>query len=95
MKNMALKNYWKKKITKWRRCSCNVKLNEGAVYYEIIIGIESSCDETSVAVLENDNNLLSNIVSSQVQIHQKYGVLCQSSFRIHVRQITMVLEELK
>lgn len=61
---------------------------------KIIIGIESSCDETSVAVLENDNNLLSNIVSSQVQIHQKYGgVMPEVASRIHVEQITMVLEE--
>ena len=61
---------------------------------KIIIGIESSCDETSVAILENDTNLLSNIVSSQVKVHEKYGgVMPEVASRIHVEQITMVLEE--
>ncbi|MDD4048837.1 MAG: tRNA (adenosine(37)-N6)-threonylcarbamoyltransferase complex transferase subunit TsaD, partial [Clostridia bacterium] len=40
---------------------------------EIIMAVETSCDETAVAVLENGQKLLSNLVSSQIKIHQKFG----------------------
>ena len=39
---------------------------------EIIIGIESSCDETAVAVLKNRTELLANVVSSQIKTHMQY-----------------------
>ena len=38
-----------------------------------ILAIETSCDETSVAVIEDGKKILSNIVSSQIEIHEKYG----------------------
>ena len=38
-----------------------------------ILGIESSCDETSVAVVKNGRELLSNVIRSQIKIHEEYG----------------------
>ena len=39
----------------------------------ITLGIESSCDETSVAVVKNGREVLSNIIDTQIPIHEKYG----------------------
>ena len=38
---------------------------------KIILGIESSCDETAIAILKNNDELLANVVSTQIAIHQK------------------------
>ena len=40
---------------------------------EIILAIESSCDETAIAILKNNQELLANVVSTQIPVHQKYG----------------------
>lgn len=59
-----------------------------------ILAIETSCDETSVAVLEGQNNLLSNIISSQINTHKKFGgVMPEVASRLHVEQINLVLDE--
>ncbi len=59
----------------------------------IILAIETSCDDTSVAVLK-DQELLSNVVSSQVAFHNKYGgVMPELASRLHVEKITYVLQE--
>ncbi len=61
---------------------------------KIILAIESSCDETSIAVLKNDTELLANIVSTQIAIHQKYGgVMPEIASRLHVENIGVVLKE--
>jgi len=39
----------------------------------IILAIESSCDETAVAVIKNGHEMLSNVVSTQIEIHRRYG----------------------
>ncbi|MFH1407150.1 MAG: tRNA (adenosine(37)-N6)-threonylcarbamoyltransferase complex transferase subunit TsaD, partial [Candidatus Omnitrophota bacterium] len=39
----------------------------------LTLGIETSCDETAVAVLENGRKILSNIVTSSIHLHKKYG----------------------
>ena len=39
----------------------------------LILAIESSCDETAASVIENGRNVLSNIISSQIEIHKEYG----------------------
>jgi len=39
----------------------------------LILGIETSCDETSASVVKNGRQVLSNVISSQVALHQKYG----------------------
>ena len=58
-----------------------------------ILAIETSCDETSAAVLVDDRTLLSNIVSSQINVHSHYGgVMPEIASRLHAEQITLVLE---
>jgi len=59
-----------------------------------ILAIESSCDETAVAIVEDGKELLSNIVSSQINVHSKFGgVIPEVASRIHVENITVVLDE--
>lgn len=61
---------------------------------ELILAIESSCDETSVAVIMNGDTILSNIVASQIKSHQRFGgVVPEVASRHHVEQITLCLEE--
>ncbi|NLC69351.1 MAG: tRNA (adenosine(37)-N6)-threonylcarbamoyltransferase complex transferase subunit TsaD [Clostridiaceae bacterium] len=60
----------------------------------IIVGIETSCDETSVAVVKNGREILSNIISSQVDIHQEYGgVVPEIASRKHVELIIPVIDK--
>ena len=42
-----------------------------------VLGIESSCDETSVAVVKNGREVLSNVINSQIKIHENYGGVVQ------------------
>lgn len=59
-----------------------------------ILGIESSCDETAAAVIENGRALLSSVVASQIDIHAKYGgVFPEVASRQHIRTIYAVVEE--
>jgi N6-L-threonylcarbamoyladenine synthase len=59
-----------------------------------ILGIESSCDETAAAVVGNGRRILSSVVSSQVDIHRKYGgVVPELASREHLRQIVPVVRE--
>ncbi|HYA96513.1 MAG TPA: tRNA (adenosine(37)-N6)-threonylcarbamoyltransferase complex transferase subunit TsaD [Methylomirabilota bacterium] len=59
-----------------------------------ILGIESSCDETAAAVVEDGREILSNVVASQVEVHQKYGgVVPELASREHVRSIVPVVRE--
>ena len=61
---------------------------------EIILAIESSCDETAIAVLKNNKELRANIVSTQIPVHQKYGgVMPEIASRLHVENIGFVLQE--
>ncbi|HOF65252.1 MAG TPA: tRNA (adenosine(37)-N6)-threonylcarbamoyltransferase complex transferase subunit TsaD [Bacilli bacterium] len=58
-----------------------------------ILAIESSCDETSVAITRN-GKLLSNVVATQIDMHQKYGgVMPEMASRLHTENITIVLKE--
>jgi N6-L-threonylcarbamoyladenine synthase len=60
----------------------------------IIFGIETSCDETAAAVVKNGTEILSNIVSSQIESHKRFGgVVPEIASRHHVEQMTVVLEE--
>lgn len=59
-----------------------------------ILAIETSCDETSVAVLKNEKELLSNIIASQVDSHKRFGgVVPEIASRHHVEIITTCIEE--
>jgi N6-L-threonylcarbamoyladenine synthase len=59
-----------------------------------ILGIESSCDETAAAVVADGSVILSNVVASQMDIHQKYGgVVPELASRQHLRSIVPVVRE--
>ncbi|GIO25040.1 tRNA (adenosine(37)-N6)-threonylcarbamoyltransferase complex transferase subunit TsaD [Oceanobacillus sp. J11TS1] len=60
----------------------------------IILGIETSCDETAASIVRNGREILSNVVASQIESHKRFGgVVPEIASRHHVEQITMVLEE--
>lgn len=59
-----------------------------------ILAIESSCDETAAAVVKNGRSVLSNIISSQIDIHTIYGgVVPEIASRKHIEKINQVIEE--
>ena len=60
----------------------------------IILAIESSCDETAVAVIKNGHEILSNVVSTQIAIHRRYGgVVPEIASRKHLELINVVVQE--
>ncbi|WP_017754988.1 tRNA (adenosine(37)-N6)-threonylcarbamoyltransferase complex transferase subunit TsaD [Calidifontibacillus oryziterrae] len=60
----------------------------------LIVGIETSCDETAVAVVRNGREIVANVVASQIESHKRFGgVVPEIASRHHVEQITIVLEE--
>jgi len=60
---------------------------------KIILAIESSCDETAVAILKDDE-LIANVVSTQIEVHTKYGgVMPEIASRLHCENIAIVLKE--
>lgn len=60
----------------------------------LVLGVETSCDETSVAVVRDGKEVLSNIVYTQIDIHKKFGgVVPEVASRHHVQKITVVFEE--
>jgi N6-L-threonylcarbamoyladenine synthase len=62
-----------------------------------ILGIETSCDETAVAIVDGDKNILSQVLNSQIDLHQKYGgVVPEVAARSHVEVLDgLVVEALK
>lgn len=61
---------------------------------ELILAIETSCDETSAAVIRGGNIICSNIVSSQIEIHERFGgVVPEIASRKHVESITRIIEQ--
>ena len=60
----------------------------------IIMGIESSCDETSVAIVKNGREVLSNVINSQIKIHEEYGgVVPEIASRCHTEVINQIMKE--
>ena len=60
----------------------------------LILGIESSCDETAAAVVKDGTQVLSNIVASQDELHQEYGgVVPEIASRAHLERILPVIEQ--
>ena len=60
----------------------------------IVLGIETSCDETAAAIIKNGTEILSNVVASQIESHKRFGgVVPEIASRHHVEQITLVIEE--
>ena len=59
-----------------------------------VLAIETSCDETAAAVVQNGREVLSNIISTQIDLHEKYGgVVPEIASRMHVEKINLVIEE--
>lgn len=59
-----------------------------------ILGIETSCDETAAAIVQDGTNLIANVVSSQIESHKRFGgVVPEIASRAHVENITVVIEE--
>ncbi len=60
----------------------------------LVLGIESSCDDTSVAIVKNGREVLSNVISSQIDIHKIYGgVVPEIASRNHTKNIQFCLDE--
>jgi len=60
----------------------------------IVLGIESSCDETAAALVRDDGEVLADVVSSQVKVHEPYGgVVPEIAARAHLSNLTHVLEQ--
>lgn len=61
---------------------------------QLIMGIETSCDETAVSIVRNGREILSNVVASQIESHKRFGgVVPEIASRHHVEAITLVIEE--
>ncbi|TCW35806.1 O-sialoglycoprotein endopeptidase [Laceyella sacchari] len=60
----------------------------------LILGIETSCDETSAAVVRGGTECLSNVISSQMDVHKKFGgVVPEVASRRHVERITLIIQK--
>ncbi len=59
----------------------------------LVLGVESSCDETSVAIVKDGKEVLCNVIHSQIDVHQRFGgVVPEIASRHHVYQVSMVFE---
>mgnify|MGYP000843803372 FL=1 len=59
-----------------------------------IMAIESSCDETSVAIVKNGREVISNVISSQIDMHKKFGgVVPEVASRMHLEVINNIVRE--
>ncbi|WP_226660133.1 tRNA (adenosine(37)-N6)-threonylcarbamoyltransferase complex transferase subunit TsaD [Pseudalkalibacillus hwajinpoensis] len=62
--------------------------------HELILGIETSCDETAVAIVKDGKEVLANVVASQIESHKRFGgVVPEIASRHHVEQMTLILQE--
>lgn len=60
----------------------------------LLLAIESSCDETAASVVKNGRTILSNVISSQIELHKLYGgVVPEIASRKHIEKINQVIEE--
>lgn len=60
----------------------------------LVLGIESSCDETAVAIVENGHKVLANEVASQMDLHSRYGgVVPEVASRVHLESLPILLKE--
>ncbi|MEH7109064.1 tRNA (adenosine(37)-N6)-threonylcarbamoyltransferase complex transferase subunit TsaD [Bacillus sp. JJ1764] len=61
---------------------------------QLIMGIETSCDETAVSIIKNGREIVANVVASQIESHKRFGgVVPEIASRHHVEQITIVMQE--
>jgi N6-L-threonylcarbamoyladenine synthase len=72
----------------------NALKQDGAALFGLILGIESSCDETAAAIVARGETILSSVVASQIDIHRKYGgVVPELASREHLRRIVPIVRE--
>jgi len=73
-------------------CNDSIWIIKGRKMKDIIVlGIESSCDETSVAVVKNGREVLSNVIDTQIKIHEQFGgVVPEIASRNHIEAISRV-----
>jgi len=80
---------------------CCVRENEGQLFRsnrsadtQVLLAIESSCDETAAAVIDRELHVLSNVVASQTDLHQRFGgIVPEVASRAHVRRILPIIDE--
>ena len=71
-----------------------VKIGPDSGYYNYIMAIESSCDETACAIVKNGREVIANIVASQIKTHEKFGgVIPEIAAREHLDSINIVVQE--
>ena len=71
-----------------------VKIGYGSNYDNIIMAIESSCDETACAIVKNGREVLANVVASQIKTHQEFGgVVPEVAAREHLEALNVVIKE--
>ncbi len=69
-------------------------MGEFMIKDQYILGIETSCDETAVAIIKNGGEIAANVVASQIESHKRFGgVVPEIASRHHVEQMTIVIEE--
>lgn len=60
----------------------------------VVLGIETSCDETAASIVVNGRKVLSNVINSQIDIHEKFGgVVPEIASRKHIEVISQVVHE--
>ena len=60
----------------------------------LVLGVESSCDETSAAIVRNGKDILSSVISSQIEIHKEWGgVVPEIASREHLLKIDPIVKE--
>lgn len=71
-----------------------IKIGPDSQEDQLILALESSCDETAASVVKNGRTILSNVVASQIETHKKYGgVVPEVAAREHLESINLVIEE--
>ncbi len=69
-------------------------MSEPVSLHRVLLAIESSCDETAAAVIDRDRRVLSNIVATQHELHERFGgVVPEIASRAHVERILPVIDE--
>ena len=60
----------------------------------LVLGIETSCDETAAAVVSDERAVLSNILTSQILLHQPYGgVVPENAARSHLASLPLIIQK--
>lgn len=73
---------------------CTLRGSDGVIFFMLILGIESSCDETAAAVIADGTRIISNVIHSQIATHQAYGgVVPEIASREHLEKIEGIVNE--